>query len=217
MIFDSRVIANFLTDQELDTIENSVASQRSDRTVFDDRDSRSGHHAETWSFFLNFPQYQAVADILVPKFQQEFGSDISLDISHILNAHRPYGVHTDVMSGDYDPQGARQAAWTFIIPLADYDSHTLVFAQGHDVIKTVPEWVAKTNPPAYPVNETMREQYLTHVDRVDLQYLTVESIFPWRRGHLFAAARSRFHTSDDFPRRGIATKRAIVIWSSVPR
>jgi hypothetical protein len=206
-----------VSDHEIDIIEKCVTDQLQPDTVFDDQDQRSGHHAETWSFFLNFAQYQPIADILVPRFRQHFGCDIELDITHILNAYRPYGIHTDVMSGDYDPVGPRQAAWTFIIPLADYDSHTLVFQQGHETIKTVPEWVAQTCPPQHPVPDLLYDQYLTHVDRQDLRYLTVESIFPWRRGDMFAAARAKFHTSDDFPRRGIHCKRAIVIWSSVPR
>jgi hypothetical protein len=134
-----------------------------------------------------------------------------------LDARVPYGIHTDVVSGGYDPDGDRDAAWTFIIPLADYDSHTIVFEQGHDYIKTVGDWVRATNPEPHNINDEFHQRYLTHTDREDLRWLTPQAVFAWQAGSLFAADRRCFHVSDNFPAQGLVNKRAIIIWSTVPK
>jgi hypothetical protein len=217
MKFDSKVIPDFLSNQELALIEKVVEANRSDATTYYDTTHDSGHSAVTHSIHLNHPLYSDVANILVPRFQQHFGQDIGLDVAHILNAYVPYGIHTDVMSAGFDPNGTRSAAWTFIIPLDNYDSNTLVFEQQHDTIKTLSQWIAETGAEPHGIDDQLHQQYLTHVDRLDLRYLDVEDIFPWRKGSLFAASRQKFHTSDNFPARGVECKRAIVIWSSVPK
>ena len=121
------------------------------------------------------------------------------------------------MSADFDPNSDKTAAWTFIIPLADYDSSTVVFEQHHETIKTLDVWVDQMQPEPHAIDDVFHQQYLTHVDRLDLQWLTPESVFPWRQGDLFATDRRKFHTSDNFPARGVECKRAIVIWSTVPK
>lgn len=217
MNFDSRTIHNFLNDQEIELIERVIRDTRSDDNTHYDNKNDSGHNAVIHSFHLDHPWYQEIANVLIPKFHQHFGQDISLDTTHILNAYVPYGVHTDVMSAEFDPNGSREAAWTFIIPLDNYQSHTLVFAQQHNTIKTLARWIEETQPTPHAINDELHQRYLTHIDRLDLQYLDVEDIFSWRKGSLFAASRRKFHTSDDFPGHGLACKRAIIIWSTVPK
>jgi hypothetical protein len=217
MKFDSKVIPDFLSDQELALIDQVVEANRTDSSTYYDTTHDSGHNAVTYSIHLNHPPHRDIAKILIPKFVQHFGQDIRLDTAHILNAYVPYGIHTDVMSAGFDPSGTRDAAWTFIIPLDNYDSSTLVFAQQHDTIKTLDCWIAETGAEPHDIDDELHQRYLTHVDRLDLRYLDVEDIFPWRKGSLFAASRRKFHTSDDFPSRGLQVKRAIVIWSTVSK
>jgi hypothetical protein len=217
MKFDSKVIPGFLSDQELALIEQVVETNCSEADTYYDTTHDSGHNAVTYGIHLKDPLYRDVANILVPKFRQHFGQDIGLDTAHILNAYVPYGIHTDVMSAGFDPNGSRDAAWTFIIPLDNYDSSTVVFEQQHETIKTLETWVHQMRPEPHPIDDAFHQQYLTHVDRLDLQWLTPEAVFPWRKGDLFAANRRKFHTSDNFPARGLECKRAIIIWSTVPK
>jgi hypothetical protein len=217
MKFDSKVIPGFLSDQELALIEQVVEDHRNDTNTHYDNTHSSGHNAVIYSIHLDHPWYCEIANILIPKLQQHFGQDTRLDTVHILNAYVPYSVHTDVMSAEFDPAGTRSAAWTFIIPLDNYDSNTLVFEQQHDTIKTLSHWIAETGAEPHDIDDELHQRYLTHVDRLDLRYLDVEDIFPWRKGSLFAASRRKFHTSDDFPARGLRVKRAIVIWSTVSK
>ena len=217
MSFESRIIPNFLTDEEISVIESTVAEHLTEEITFVDVGTGANHNAVTHSFFLWMPQYKAIADILVPRLKQHFGQNLQLDATHILNAYVPYGIHTDVMSAGFDPAGPRDAAWTFIIPLDNYDSNTVVFNQGHETIKTVQEWVDTVNPEQHPIDDEFHQRYLTHVDRLDLRWLTPESVFPWRKGDLFAASRRKFHVSDNFPAHGVECKRGIIIWSTVPK
>ena len=217
MTFESRTIPDFLSAEEIQIIEQVVERHRTDQTTFVDGNHESGHNAVTHSFFLWHPDYCAVADILVPRLRQHFGSELQLPTSHILNAYVPYGIHTDVMSGGFDPDGPDLAAWTFIIPLDNYNSNTIVFEQQHETIKTLDKWVEAVDPKPHAINDHFHQQYLTHTDRLDQQWLTPEAVFPWRKGDLFAANRRKFHVSDNFPAHGIKCKRAIVIWSTVPK
>ena len=217
MDFESRIISNFLSDQELATIERVVEQHRTDETTFVDGDHESGHNAVTYSFFLWHPKYKEVADILEPKLKQQFGENLQLPTTHILNAYVPYGIHTDVMSGGFDPAGPDVAAWTFIIPLDNYDSSTIVFKQKHETIKTLDKWVEAVKPEPHEINDEFHQRYLTHTDRLDQRWLTPEAVFPWRKGDLFAADRRKFHVSDNFPKHGLNCKRAIIIWSTFPK
>lgn len=218
MIFESRIVHNFLSDGEIDLIESVCkANVRSD-TLHYDNHQHSGHLAVTQSIFLyNNYQYQKVANILIPKLQQHFGHNLKLGVSHILNSYAPYGIHTDVMSAGFDPNGPESAAWTFIIPLDNYNSHTIVFEQSHEYIKTLKEWILATNAPEHEIDEAFYQKYLTHCNKEHLKYLKPESVFAWRKGDLFAADRRKFHVSDNFPAHNIACKRAIIIWSTVPK
>lgn len=216
MNFESRIIPSFLSADEIAVIEQCVEQHRTPETTFYDTHA-AGHNAVTHSFFLWQPRYRAIADILEPRFQQYFGNNISLDTTHILNSYVPYGIHTDVMSANFDPNSGRTAAWTFIIPLADSNSNTVVFKQQHETIKTLDAWIEATGATPHTIDDNLHSRYLSHVDRLDLRYLDVETIFPWRQGDLFATDRRKFHTSDNFARYRMKGKRAIVIWSTVPK
>ena len=141
MNFDSRTIPNFLSDQELDTIERIVEQNRTEKNTYYDTTHSSGHNAVTCGFFMWMPQYREIRDILAPRLRKHFGETLQLPTAHILNAYVPYGIHTDVMSGGFDPLGPDDAAWTFIIPLDTYDSSTIVFEQQHNTIKTIDKWI----------------------------------------------------------------------------
>jgi len=217
MNYDSRTIPNFLSDQELETIERIVEQNRTEKNTYRDTTHSSGHNAVTHGFFLWMDQYREIRNILEPRLRKHFGETLKLPTTHILNAYVPYGIHTDVVSGGFDPEGPDDAAWTFIIPLDTYNSNTIVFEQQHDTIKTMDKWTEAVNPEPHEIDDEFHQKYLTHVDRLDLRYLTPEAVFPWRRGDLFAASRRKFHTSDNFPSHGLECKRAIVIWSTVPK
>jgi hypothetical protein len=217
MRFPHRVIPGFLSEQELSLARTQIVDQADPNSIVYDRGSSAGHSAIIYPFLSSHPRHSALFDVLQTRLRREFRQDLTLDVAHVLDARAPYGIHTDVMSAGFDPNGSRDAAWTFIIPLEDYDSHTIVFEQAHDHIKTVGDWVRATDPKPHDIDDEFHQRYLTHVDRLDLRWLTPAAVFAWRAGSLFAADRRCFHVSDDFPGHGLDKKRAIIVWSTVPK
>jgi hypothetical protein len=218
-MFDTRVIPDFLSDSELDLID-SLTLQHGARTEVGSADNPELHHSLILSFFLDWPEFVKIRDILIPKLQQEFGVGIALDNStHILESYSPYGIHSDVMTAGFELDDPREAAWTFIIPLADYDSHTLVFDQGFSEYKHPQQAIdaGALLPHGKLLDPELHDRYLSHCNPEHLRYLTVETVFKWRKGWLFAMDRKRFHVSDNYPKNGLAQKRGIVCWSTVPR
>ena len=219
MTFDSRIVPDILSDAEIAEIIPIVMSGGAGMSR-DDPNPESGHHAVTQWFDMEMPMFRRVGEILLPRLRQHFGEDLHIDDSHFLTSIFPYSIHTDVMSGEYfDLDGPLQAAWTFIIPLDDYDSYTVVFNEGDEHIKTVDEWIDQRGikPHGQPVDEELYQRRFSHMQRHHLDYLTIESMFHWRKGHLFAADRRKFHSSDNHPAVGVPEKRGIIMWTSVPR
>lgn len=218
-MYPSKIIPNFLSDDEIALIERFTA-EHGCSTIVGKPNNDFTHHAKIDSFFLPREEFQPIAEFLVPRIKQHFGEDIIIDDStHILESYLPYGIHTDVATAGFEPNDKTDAAWTFIIPMADFDSHTVVFHQGHDYIKTVPEWIEQTGaqPHGLPVDPDLHANYLGHCDPAQLKYLTVEDMFPWKKGTLFAASRRKFHVSDNFPKKGLPYKRGIIMWSVRPK
>ena len=56
-------------------------------------------------------------------------------------------------------------------------------------------------------------QNLSHLHPNDLKYLTIKETFDWTRGSLFAFDRRYFHCSDNFVKKGVPTKQAIILWA----
>jgi len=218
-MYPNRIIPNFLSDDEIALIERLTAAEGS-ADIVGKPNTEFTHYAKISGFFLDRFQFKEIADFLIPRIRQHFGDNLIIDDStHILESYLPYGIHTDVVTAGFEPNDRTDAAWTFIIPLADYDSHTVVFHQGHDYIKTPYELIeqGKLQPHGLPVDPALHRDYLSHCDPNHLNYLTVEDMFPWRKGDLFAASRRKFHVSDNFPKNGLANKRGIVMWSEVPK
>jgi len=174
------------------------------------------HISDTWSFQMDAEVFHPIRDILMPRIKAQWVENIVINQSHVLESYLPYGIHTDVLAGNFDLNGPYTAAWTFIIPLDDYDTHTVVFNEQDEVCKSVGEWfntrgIKPYDPPR--ITEEQYQKYFSHILRSDLDYLSIEDIFRWKKGSVFAADRRKFHTSDNYIGNGINGKRAIIIWS----
>jgi hypothetical protein len=215
MQFPSKIIPGFLSDLEIQHINELSVEFLEHRDI-----GESGHNVTTRPFFMQWENYQGMADILMPKIRTHFGNSLQVDAAHILESYRPYGIHNDIASAGFDPlaNNDRQPAWTFIIPLDDYDSRTVVFNESDPVHKITSTWIRERgiHPHGLPVDEEFYQRYLTNTPRADYDYLTIKDVFEWKRGSMFAAARANFHTSDNFPSWGVESKRAIIMWTTVP-
>lgn len=224
MIIDTRTIKNFLTEEEITEIEDMHTKGMTTLNA-DINETVKGifKMANIWDFRIYNDTHTRLKEILLPKLQQHFHKDIFIDDCHILESFHPYSIHTDASSEpevEYTikPGEGMTPAWTFIIPLADYNSNTIIFDQEALHIKSAISWIEQTNPPILnSINEETFDKYLKKVVMPkEVPYLSIEQIFPWKKGDLSAASRAKFHTSDYFFDNGITTKRAIVMWTTVP-
>ena len=212
-------IDNFLTADEVtfvrDRILNTIPGDPNYSLVAGP-DVPMVHSANYHIFNPADSNYQDVMAILMPKFQEHFHPELFIQQIHILDSIDPYRVHSDVESGYLQSSTPTTHAWTFIIPLEDYNSHTIVFNEGSET-KDVGEYTKTTQPYDYTtVDDETYRKYFTHIPRSLLQWLTVDQVFKWKKGAMFAAPRFRFHTSDNFLANGLTRKQAIVAWTSIP-
>lgn len=220
-IFDNRVIENFLSNDEIETILSNTTEHLTEERCVKGFDQFGEVTRESWNIFTYHQDYKSTHDILVPKLLNEFGKNLVLNSTHILNSyHEPYNIHNDVNSANYqhDKDNTNLVpAWTFIIPLHTVDSNTITFAQSDEYIKTIGEWIEKRSPPNHgmQIDDDTYDKYLSHTPRWVYDYITLEKIFPWTKGTIYASNRRKFHTSDNYPARGVKKKQAIVMWTSI--
>jgi len=160
-----------------------------------------------------------LSQIVDTKIHSLFHPDLNIGPWHILDAYVPYSIHTDAYS-DLDPSthinSDHDYAWTFIIPLANYNSTTIIFDQISPVIKNTMPWVERTNPPLLDeISEEFIEKYLTHESSWLIRHLSLHDTFPWTEGALSATNRKRFHCSSNFVKDGLKNKKALVAWSTI--
>ena len=225
-IFDSKIIDNFLSDDELDVFEKAAASDdvyyvhdTSMETIALEKMGLTNYSTAHYYIFDKFyekPEWQTLVDILQPKLEATFGKGIKASHIHVLDSRFPYGLHNDAEQPNM--KIAPKPAWTLIIPFADYNSQTYVFNErsGH---KDPWSWIhannIKPNEPYAVDEETYNRDFYPFTGYDVLQYLTVESIYKWKRGTCFAADRYRYHCSDNYFNHGLKGKKAIILWTSI--
>lgn len=223
-LFESRTYDNWLSDEELDVFEQAAQTPEVDYshdTSMAPLAERLGigqpttaHYYKFGRFYSN-PQWKPLVDIIQPKLEATFGSDIKASHIHVLHSTFPYGLHNDAEQANL--LLAPTPAWTLIIPLRDYPSRTYVFDQRSNV-KSPRTWIEKNNiqpNDIHSISTALYEKDFAPITDYDIfRYLTVESRFLWRRGSCFAADRYRYHCSDNYFNHGIQEKKAIILWTS---
>ena len=213
MQIDTRTIDNFLSSEELATIEEMVMKIVPHENFNVTPGGGQVKSGDYYVFDYYDPAFQSIKHILDPKLSAEFGPNLFMEQIHIFDCVDPYRVHSDIANGGKKSPVHTDPAWTLIIPLEDFDSSTVVFEEGsnikdpYDYIKSIPPY----DPPRIDA-ETYRK-YFSHIPAHVFNWLTIEDIFKWKKGSMFAADRFKFHTSDNFIGNGVASKRALIAWT----
>lgn len=216
-MIETTVIDDFLTDQEIIILEKDFS------TIDKFNDLTNGVLTSTLQVFIRDNNYLlgSAKEIFEMKMEQHFGSELFINQAHVLTSYIPYNIHTDARGGFGVPSDTYQAAWTFIIPLDTYDSSTILFEQEAD--EGEENWddedlIEKYGWKLHDEDPILFENYLKGIEVLErTRMYSVESIFKWKKGTMFAASRKKFHTSDNFLLRGITEKRAIVMWTTIPK
>jgi hypothetical protein len=215
MNINTFTVEKFLDDTEIDTIENHV--MKSDLVHLNYNPSVQGGEVFSGTYYL-FDYYDVknkiVSDILQPKLNKFFPSNLHIQQIHIFDSVDPYNIHSDVDSAGTLPVG-HSYAWTLIIPLFDVNSHTIVFNEGSET-KVPQDYMDLTDPyPAPTIDYETYQKYFSHAPYSYFRWLSIEDIFQWKKGSLFAANRFKFHTSDNFLVNNVKSKRALIAWTSL--
>jgi len=214
MHIDTRNIDSFLTDKDIAIIEPMVMNIVPHENFNPHPNGGTVKSGDYYIFDYYDPAFTVIKDILDPKLLAVFGQELFMEQIHIFDCVDPYRIHSDVDSGWKKSPYPTDPAWTLIIPLCDVDSHTIVFEEGSN--NKNPGDYTKTVPPYNPsrIDAETKQKYFSHVPSNDpLDWLTIEDIFKWKKGAMFAADRFKFHTSDNFPANGVASKRALIAWT----
>lgn len=204
-MIETQIVENFLTNEEVDYI-NSVLTlevmQSLGRTV--QRDSST--------YYLVTDE---ITDLLLSKIEKLPNEQLFI---RVLDCYDPAGSHSDTSPGEAsgDQYQPTRFARTLIIPMGDYDSNTILFDQnlplGENALKYI-ETLPSLSPPK--IDQETYDKYLTHLPHYHKDKLSIDTIFPWKKGSLLIFDRNRLHCSDNFLARGLISKRGFVIWTEV--
>jgi hypothetical protein len=212
-IVETKIIDDFLTEAEISALNDEFTKVEKQRPIVF-YNQEGSLYTKTYGLSKYDPWY---TNIIRPKLDMHFGKDLEIFDPHILNSYYPYGMHTDGLKSGAD-NVTRYSAWTFVIPLDDYDSYTILFNEYDTTTKLVDQYV-KNNPTAKIQNQLSDEFLETHLSHEDpnlMKYFTLESMYKWKKCSCFAASRYKFHGSDFYLKNGVTMKRGIIMWGTLP-
>ena len=215
-VVPTKIIENFLSDDDIDIINNEINDNPNCRgpIVINGKTERimESIFADTTDSYL-----PKSSELIKTRMSDKFGPDLYIGVCNVLNAIDPYKTHTDGIYGQYGIDQGHFGAYTCVLPLDTYDSHTIIFDQSYEKTKIPDDWIRDSNAqPLDAIDDETYEKYFTHERRELMRYFSIETVFPWKKGDLLVASRYKFHTSDDFKSRGIPVKRAIIMWTALP-
>jgi hypothetical protein len=212
-------IENLFNADEINTLDRLILNAGSssiDNGVYSDADTPIPGQRVANYIHWDYHKCADIESILTPRLEKILCLKMLVPDAHILESDIPYKIHTDVLHLD---QGYRHfkdhdPAYTIIIPLDTYDSITVCFN----------EWLEDSNDfeifkKNYQGEKTLKidpkfcAARLSHIHPLDLAYLSIHETFSWTKGSMFAMDRRYFHCSDNFLKRKINQKRAIVLWT----
>jgi hypothetical protein len=212
-------IENLFDSDEIDHLNRlilNVGTLDIDDGIYSDSASGTpGQHMADYIYW-DYHKCLDIESILTHKLEKNLNLKMLVQDSHILESCSPYKIHADFIqahSGSGNFQGY-DPAYTIIIPMDTYDSMTVCFN----------EWLEDCNDfeifkKNYQGEKTLKidpkfcAARLSHLHPLDLAYLSIQNTFSWTKGSMFAMDRRYIHCSDNFPKRKINQKRAIVLFT----
>lgn len=214
-LVETKIIENFFNDDELRFLETTPDRHPNLQWGHEkDEPQISPDFVTRRVFGLLDSRYEEENRLLREKLDKHFDPRLKVGAFHILEASYPYKAHTDGIKGQYLIDDDHYGAWTLVIPLETFDSHTIVFNQHSYDSKMIHPFMEK-NPKLNAIDEDTYQKYLSHEWREAMDYFSIETIFPWKKGSCFAMSRYKWHTSDNFYPKGII-KRALIAWTVLP-
>ena len=210
-------IENLFGSDEIDHLNQLILNAGTssiDNGIYSELDKSSQRIANY--IHWDYHKCSHIESILTPRLEKSLNLKILVPDSHILESDIPYKIHTDFIHENHGSNSFQDhsPAYTIIIPMDTYDSITVCFN----------EWLEDSNDfeifkKNYQGEKTLKidpkfcAARLSHLHPLDLTYLSIHETFSWAKGSMFAMDRRYFHCSDNFPKRKLNQKRAIVLWT----
>lgn len=141
-----------------------------------------------------------------------------INVGMKLISRNPFPIHSD--SAGKKDAGRGQA---YLIPLSQspvdkekpmQQSHTIIFDQTWMDTQSMEDYI-KSNPPMPTQNaDSIWEMHCDHNPREWLRYLSLKMLAPWTPGSVITWDRKLLHTSDNFLKKNMLEKTALVIFAT---
>lgn len=217
MALETKIIDNFLTDEQIDLFRSydgwPTSSDGNDLVYGESMGSNTTGNIELKVWGLNRDKHGEGYRILDDLIAKHIGPNITIHGCHILTSYFPYRAHTDGVNGEYGLDENTTEGYTLVIPLDDYDSCTITFDQIQRGNKS-PDYFMEHNEPVDTIDKEFYDKYLSEEAPLFMRYLSVETIYPWKKNSCLIMDRHRWHASDNFYGR-IPEKKAVIIWSTI--
>jgi protein-L-isoaspartate O-methyltransferase len=224
----TQVIKKFLSDKEIFEIEK-IFRQSADTVIHIEKmgvelgneKGMTHHEARSHYWYPGPSSYDKISKILSDKLSNHFSRQILCNDWHILNSFQPYDVHADGFDLN-NPKTHLAEGWeyayTFLIPLDNYNASTIIFDQESYTYKGSGNWIENDKPEILDViDDETYNKYFTHVNKDVIRHLSIDTIYDWEKGDLLVASRHSLHASDNYLDNSILEKRALISWSIKPK
>lgn len=192
MLFPTTILKQFYNSQDVEKINNSILEHLKNPTFVNDAG---------WATYYSVgEEVDAFLNSTLPKLENE-----TLCIHYYVSPGT---------SGPHSDKGYTNKGRTFIMPLATYNSYTIVFDQIQEIGVFNDKFF--NSAPNVKVDSFANTSInLSHLSPGQTTKLTIETEFYWNCGDILIFDRKKIHCSDYFIANHPTPKKGIVIWSEV--
>lgn len=209
---DTLEISNFISQHDIQETERRVYNATDEKTKFVDHwGVWKGKHVTTQHWVAK-DQLSYVFSLLEKKLQTVLELPFEIEKGQILQSYLAYDLHTDYyVKVDHVAEELQGVPYyTLIVPIKDFNSHTVVFEQSADYNDF---YLYKERNPQLEnyISDEDWLKYCNHCWSDDQKYVTLDKTCSWKQGKLIGFDRRRFHSSDNFTEK-LECKEAFVLW-----
>jgi hypothetical protein len=211
-MYDTLDIPNFLSDELIQQTTSRIYETSVDKTELVDKwGVWKGKHVTT-QHWVPKDQAKYVFGEIVDKLRTILTRPFEIDQGQILQSHLAYDIHTDyfIQVDRVVDKLEGKPYYTLIIPLADFNSNTIVFNESAEYNEFY-KYKEKNTQLLDHISDDDWSKYCSHCWKDDQKYLSLDAVCNWQKGKLIGFDRHKFHCSDNFTQK-IELKEAFVLW-----
>lgn len=169
----------------------------------------------TNGFMESDPIFLAIKQLVIDPINRRTSFPIKrVRVGMVLQSRNPFRVHSDAFG-----KGDSGRGHAFLIPLDQQgditqSSSTIVFQQQWSHTQDIEDYIQSDPQLPMPDCSDIWEQHLDHNPKEWCRYLSVETLGTWIPGCVITWDRGMLHCSDNFVKKGIIEKTALILFTS---